>query len=156
MKFVCADGDEESRALLDLAPVHAAGHELVWFDGRPADEREWLARLQAADGVTLMWDLPRGVLVGAETVRVVSFAGSGPESYVPLDEAARRGVVVCNVPSYGANAVAEHAFALLFALARKVCQGDRLVRTGDWRPGALAGVELAGRRLGVVGAGPIG
>lgn len=156
MKFVCADGDEESRALLDLAPVHAAGHELVWFDGRPADEREWLARLHAADGVMLMWDLPRGVLVGAETVRVVSFAGSGPESYVPLDEAARRGVVVCNVPSYGANAVAEHAFALLFALARKVCQGDRLVRTGDWRPGALGGVELAGRRLGVVGAGPIG
>jgi phosphoglycerate dehydrogenase-like enzyme len=156
MKFVCADGDEEARALVDLAPVHAAGHELVWFDGRPADEREWLARLNQADGVMLMWDLPRGVLTASKSVRVVSFAGSGAASYVPLDEADRRGVVVCNVPRYGANAVAEHAFALAFALARKVCEGDRLVRTGDWRPGALGGIELAHRRLGVVGAGPVG
>ena len=156
MKFVCADGDEESRALLDLAPVRAAGHELVWFDRAPADKRQWVTRLNEADGVMLMWDLPRGVLTAAKTVRVVSFAGSGAGSYVPLDEADRRGVVVCNVPSYGANAVAEHAFALAFALARKLCEGDRLVRAGDWRPGALVGVELARRRLGVVGAGPIG
>jgi phosphoglycerate dehydrogenase-like enzyme len=156
MKFVCADGDEQARALLEEAPVRDAGHELVWFDGRPADESEWLDRLDGADGVMLMWDIPPGVLTAAESVCVVSFAGSGAGSYVPMDEANRRGVVVCNVPSYGANAVAEHAFALAFAVARKVCDGDRLVRTGRWRPGALGGVELAGRRLGVVGAGPIG
>ncbi|MDQ3859524.1 MAG: D-isomer specific 2-hydroxyacid dehydrogenase family protein [Actinomycetota bacterium] len=156
MKFVCADGDEQSRTLLDVTPVQAAGHELVWFDGPPSDGDEWLRRLDEADGVMLMWEIPRGVLSAAESVRVVSFAGSGAGSYVPIDEAGRRGVVVCNVPSYGANAVAEHAFSLAFALARKLCQGDRLVRTGRWRPGALAGVELAGRRLGVVGAGPIG
>lgn len=156
MKFVCADGDEESRALLDPRLAEAAGHELAWFDGRPADEDEWLRRVDEADGLMLMWDLPRGVLSAAESVRVISFAGSGAGSYVPMDEADRRGVVVCNVPSYGANAVAEHAFALAFALARRVCEGDRLVRVGRWRPGAFRGLELAGRRLGVVGAGSIG
>ena len=156
MRFVCADGDAQSRALLDAAPVDAAGHELVWFDGRPTDEDEWLRRLDDADGVMLMWDLPPGVLTAAESVRIVSFAGSGAGSYVPIAEADRRGVLVCNVPSYGTNAVAEHAFALAFALGRKLCEGDRLVRSGRWRPGALAGLELARRRLGVVGAGPVG
>lgn len=156
MRFVCADGDEQFQALLDLTPVRAAGHELVWFNGRPNDVDEWRRRVGDAEGVMLMWDLPRGVLSAVPSVRVVSFAGSGAGSYVPVEEADQRGVVVCNVPSYGANAVAEHAFALAFALARKVCEGDRLVRSGNWRPGALGGDELAGRRLGVVGAGPIG
>jgi phosphoglycerate dehydrogenase-like enzyme len=156
MRFVCADGDEEARALLDVERARAAGHELVWHDGAPADEDEWVRRLDGADGVMLMWGLPRGVLPAVPTVRVVSFAGSGAASYVPLDEAERCGVTVCNVPSYGANAIAEHAFALAFALARRVCEGDALVRSGSWRPGALAGLELAGRRLGVVGTGPIG
>ena len=152
MKFVCSDGDEASRALLDVEPVRAAGHELVWYDGAPASAHEWISRLDGADGVVLMWRLPRGVLSAVPTVRVVSFAGSGAGSYVPLDEAERCGVTVCNVPHYGANAVAEHAFALAFALARRVCEGDALVRGGSWRPGELAGLELAGRRLAVVGA----
>jgi phosphoglycerate dehydrogenase-like enzyme len=156
MKCVCADGNEQFQALLDLTPVRAAGHELVWFNGRPPDADEWRRRVDEAEGVMLMWDLPRGILSAVPSVRVVSFAGSGAGSYVPMEEADQRGVMVCNVPSYGANAVAEHAFALAFALARKVCEGDRLVRSGNWRPGALGGVELAGRRLGVVGAGPIG
>ncbi|MBD0291229.1 MAG: hypothetical protein ICV74_08240 [Thermoleophilia bacterium] len=156
MRFVCADGDAAARALLDPEPARAEGHEFVWHDRVPRDAEEWVERLRGADGVFLMWGIPRGVLSGVPSVRVVSFAGSGAASYIPLDEAEQCGVTVCNVPSYGANAVAEHAFALAFALARRVCEGDALVRSGDWRPGALAGLELAGRSLGVVGVGPIG
>jgi phosphoglycerate dehydrogenase-like enzyme len=156
VRIVCADGDEAARSLLDLEPARAAGHDVVWHDERPADEREWIERLRDADAVMLMWGLPRGVLTGSPRVRVVSFAGSGAASYVPLDEAERCGVTVCNVPVYGANAVAEHALALAFALARRVCEGDALVRAGGWEPGALSGLELSGRRLGVVGIGPIG
>jgi phosphoglycerate dehydrogenase-like enzyme len=156
VRFVCADGEQQFRAVLDTGPVRDAGHELVWHDGRPADLGEWTRRLDGADGAMLMWGMPEGVLSGAESLRVVSFAGSGAAGYVPMDEAGRRGVVVCNVPRYGANAVAEHALALAFALARRVCEGDALVRRGDWGPGALDGFELAGRRLGVVGVGPIG
>jgi phosphoglycerate dehydrogenase-like enzyme len=156
MKFVCADGDERLRGALDLEPVHDRGHELVWHDGPPADDDEWVRRLDEANGVMLMWGLPRGILSAVPSIRVVSFAGSGAGSYVPMDEAEGRGVVVCNVPSYGANAVAEHAFALAFALARQIRAGDLLVRDGRWQPGALDGLELAGRQLGVVGAGPIG
>lgn len=156
MRLVCPDGEEQYRAVLDLASAHAAGHEVVWHDGAPGDRAEWLRRLEGAQGVMLMWGIPEGVLERAPTVEVVSFAGSGAAGYVPMDEARRNGVTVCNVPSYGANAVAEHALGLALALARRVCEGDALVRGGAWGPGALAGRELRGRLLGVVGAGPTG
>jgi phosphoglycerate dehydrogenase-like enzyme len=101
-----------------------------------------------------MWALPAGVLTACRSVRVVSFAGTGAARYVDLAEAARCGVTVCNVPAYAANAVAEHAFALMLAVARNLVQGDRTLRAGQWLP--ADGIELRGRRLGVVGAGPVG
>jgi phosphoglycerate dehydrogenase-like enzyme len=156
MRFVCPDGEEQYRRVLDDGQLRAAGHELSWHDGRPADARAWAERLGGADGVASMWGLPDGVLAASPSVRVVSFAGSGAGSYVDLDEARRLGVTVCNVPTYGANAIAEHAFALALAVARWIPQGDRLVRSGAWTPGQGEGVELRGRRLGVVGAGPVG
>jgi D-3-phosphoglycerate dehydrogenase len=71
-----------------------------------------------------------------------------------MDEARACGVAVCNVPIYGANAVAEHALALALAVARGVAAGDAAVRQGEWAQ--ARGLELGGRRLGVVGAGPTG
>ncbi|MFL6043098.1 MAG: 2-hydroxyacid dehydrogenase [Gaiellales bacterium] len=156
MKLVCVDGEEQFRAVLDLEPVRAAGHQLAWYDGTPSDADDWRRRLDGADGAMLMWGMPEGVLSSAPALRVVSFAGSGAASYVPMAEAERCGITVCNVPSYGANAIAEHAVAMAFALARRLCEGDALVRTGAWGPGALSGFELTGRRMGVVGVGPIG
>src|SRR5439155_12885937 len=112
MRFVCADGEKQFKAVLDTEPVQSQGHELVWYDGPPEDVDEWRGRLDGAEGVMLMWGIPAGVLSAVPSLRVISFAGSGAASYVPLDEAARCGVTICNVPSYGANAVAEHALAL--------------------------------------------
>jgi phosphoglycerate dehydrogenase-like enzyme len=156
VRFVCVDGEEQFESVLDRAPLRESGHELIWYDGRPGDLAEWRRRLDGADGAMLMWGMPEGVLPAVPSLRVVSFAGSGAGSYVPMPEARAAGVTVCNVPSYGANAVAEHALACAFALARQLRDGDRLVREGTWGPGALSGVELSGRRLGVVGLGPIG
>ncbi len=159
MRFVCADGEEQYRAVLDpdqLARLEAAGHELVWFEGRPRTLEEWQERLVGAEGLLLMWSLPAGLLAGHPRLRVVSFVGTGAASYVDLAEARASGVHVCYVPNYGANAVAEHAFALAFAVARAIPQGDRLVRSGRWSPGQYGGLELRGRRLGVIGVGPIG
>lgn len=77
-----------------------------------------------------------------------------------IDTAAARaaGIPVRNVPDYAMQEVAEHAFALLFALARKVVALDRAARGGDWswRPVAGEVHTIAGRTLGVVGLGRIG
>ena len=157
MRFVCADGEPQYERMLDqeqLATLEREAHELVWLDGPPDTAEGWIERLRGADGLFLLWLLPRGVLRASQSIRVVSFAGTGVETYVDLDEAREGGVTVCNVPHYGANAVAEHALALILAVARRVPQGDREVRSGAWEQ--TEGVELSGRQLGVVGAGPVG
>jgi D-3-phosphoglycerate dehydrogenase len=159
VRFVCPDGEPQFRELLDetwIRRLRKGGHELDWHDRPPRDRDEWTERLRGADGVLLMWSLPPGLLSACPSVRVVSFAGTGVESYVDMEEARSGGVVVCNVPRYGANAIAEHAFALALAVARRVAEGDRIVRRAVWGPGQTSGIELRGRRLGVVGAGPIG
>jgi phosphoglycerate dehydrogenase-like enzyme len=157
VKLVCPDGEPQYRALLDpeqLARLEADGHELEWFDRAPESEAAWVERLTGAEGVLLLWRLPPGVLSACPTVRVVSYVGTGVEFYVEMDEARAGGVTVCNVPHYGAAAVAEHALALVLAVARNVPENDRAVRSGSWEQ--TEGLELRGRRLGVVGAGPIG
>lgn len=158
MKLVCPDGEPQYRRLLEpeqLTRMEMDGHALEWFDEPPQSDEAWVERLSGAEGVLLLWRLPPGVLCACPSVRVISFVGTGVESYVEMEEAqAGGGVTICNVPHYGDNAVAEHALALALAVARGVADGDRAVRAGSW--GQTEGLELAGRRLGVVGAGPIG
>jgi phosphoglycerate dehydrogenase-like enzyme len=157
MHFVCPDGEPQYRTLLDdalLARLEEEGHELVWFDAAPETTAEWIKRVRDADGVLLMWRLPAGVIAASPRLRVVSYVGTGIEMYVEVAEARAAGLTLCNVPQYGANAVAEHALALLLAVARRVTERDRAVRAGMWAQ--EEGMELRGRRLGVVGAGPVG
>lgn len=77
--------------------------------------------------------------------------------HIDLDEAARRGIVVSNVPFYGANTVAEHAFALLLTLSRRVYESyDRVLKEGVFSPEGLRGFDLKGKTVGIVGTGNIG
>ena len=78
--------------------------------------------------------------------------------YDHIDIAAcrRRGIAVANVPTYGENTVAEHTFALILALSRKLLAAERTGRRGDTDLRGLQGFDLAGKTLGVVGAGRIG
>lgn len=77
--------------------------------------------------------------------------------HIDLQEAARRGIPVCNVPDYGAHMIAEHAFGLLLAVARNIVRGDdRYKREQRFSDEGLQGVELFGKTLGVVGTGRIG
>lgn len=77
--------------------------------------------------------------------------------HIDLVEAARRGIPVCHVPDYGAHMIAEHAFGLLLAVARNIVRGHRrYVDERLFSDRSLAGVELNGKTLGVIGAGRIG
>lgn len=91
-------------------------------------------------------------------LRVVSNFAVGTDN-IDVDAARRRGIVVCNTPDVLTETTAEMAVALMFAVSRRLVEADRYVRTGrwtGWEPTALLGVDLAGRTLGVVGAGRIG
>lgn len=76
--------------------------------------------------------------------------------HIDLAAAADRGITVVNVPSYGENTVAEHAFTLLLALARRLPETLEKTKEGIYSPTELSGFDLKGKVLGVVGMGRIG
>lgn len=89
-------------------------------------------------------------------LRAVIRCGVGFDN-VDLAAAGRRGIVVCNVPDYGTEEVADHALMLLLACARRLLAAERAIREGGWDLTAVFGTpRLRGRTLGVVGCGRIG
>ena len=76
--------------------------------------------------------------------------------HIDMAECAKCGIVVCNVPFYGENTVAEHTFALILALSRKVHEAFVRVRAGNFSLDGLRGFDLKDKTIGVIGAGRIG
>lgn len=95
------------------------------------------------------------LLAAAEQLEVIGRIGVGMDN-IDLPAASARGIVVCYAAEENAVSVAEHVFALLFALARKVPAADRSVREGRWERAAHTGFELHGKTLAVLGLGRIG
>ncbi|MBI5502528.1 MAG: phosphoglycerate dehydrogenase [Deltaproteobacteria bacterium] len=94
-------------------------------------------------------------LAGADSLQVIGRAGIGVDN-VDVPAASRKGVVVMNTPGGNAVTAAEHAIALLCALARRIPQATASVKAGKWEKGKFKGVELADKTLGVIGLGNIG
>jgi phosphoglycerate dehydrogenase-like enzyme len=95
------------------------------------------------------------VLESAPNLRVLIRAGCGLDN-LDLDCVRRRGIQIFRIPGPGAQAVAEMAVTLMLALARNLREADRLLRQGRWAKNELKGYLLAGKVLGIVGAGNIG
>ena len=140
---------EASRQRLD-----ALGGLAVHY-GRPESDEAYLRRIGDARAILLGWDLPAEVMLAAPALELVVFTGIGAARFVDLPKAAAKGITVCNCPGYSDNTVAEHALALLLAAARHVPHLDAELRAGRWNQSAM-GMELRGRKLGIVGFGGIG
>jgi D-lactate dehydrogenase len=95
------------------------------------------------------------VLQGLPALRLVATRSTGYD-HVDVAACGARNVVVANVPSYGENTVAEHTFALILSLSRKIHQSYMRVSRGDFSLEGLTGFDLKEKTLGVVGAGKIG
>jgi phosphoglycerate dehydrogenase-like enzyme len=157
MHFVCPDGEPQYTEVIErLAQelLGEAGHTFEYFDEAPASDAEFSSRIESADGLLVLFTVPAPVLRTAPRLQVLSWSGTGVARFIDLTAAAEANIAVCNVPSYGANAVAEHALTLMYAAARRIPAADTLVREGDWEQ--FESLELTGRRLGVVGVGTIG
>lgn len=99
----------------------------------------------------------RRLIAESPRLRIIARHGVGHDG-VDIDAATEHGIWVTTTPGSNSTAVAEHVFALLLGLARRIVPADTAARTGRWssaRPD-LVGFELRGRRLGVVGFGAIG
>jgi D-lactate dehydrogenase len=76
--------------------------------------------------------------------------------HIDLKECKKRKITVCNVPTYGANTVAEHTFALILSISRKLPDSIDKTRRGDFRLTGLRGFDLKGKTIGIIGCGNIG
>lgn len=120
---------------------------------RPLDEGEMVQLVRGCAGLIVGVDPVTRNVLEAGPLRVVVKYGSGMDN-IDLGAAEALGVRVSSTPGANARSVAELAIALLLALARNVAAHDRRVRAGSWK--RSTGVELEGKRLGVVGYGAIG
>jgi D-lactate dehydrogenase len=99
--------------------------------------------------------LGAGVLRLLPHLRLVATRSTGYD-HIDLDYCRAHGITVCNVPGYGDHTVAEHAFALLLAIARNIVESVERTRRGNFAPSGLRGFELFEKTLGVIGTGRIG
>jgi D-3-phosphoglycerate dehydrogenase / 2-oxoglutarate reductase len=95
------------------------------------------------------------ILEAATNLKVVGRAGIGVDN-VDIPAASAKGVVVMNTPFGNSITTAEHAIALMFALARQIPAADAQTQKGEWPKNDYMGVEVTGKTLGLIGAGNIG
>ena len=95
------------------------------------------------------------LLASAPNLRIVARAGTGVDN-VDVDAASARGILVVNAPGANSISVAEHACALMLALARSVPAADRAMKDGRWEKKRFLGTEVRGKMLGIVGLGRVG
>ena len=95
------------------------------------------------------------LIAAATNLKVIGRAGIGVDN-VDIPAASRRGIIVMNTPFGNSITTAEHAIALIFAVARQLPAADTSTQAGKWEKSKFMGVEITGKTLGVIGAGNIG
>ena len=128
------------------------------FDAIPRDEL--LRRVAGKDALiaTLNDKVDREVLDAAPGLKIVANIGVGYDN-IDAPAVRARGIVVTNTPDVLTEATAELTWGLILGIARRIAEGDRLIRAGGWKGWALdfmLGTELRGKQLGIIGRGRIG
>jgi D-3-phosphoglycerate dehydrogenase len=127
---------------------------------RPMPRQKLLAGIKGKDGlVSCLNDKVDAALMDASRVlKVISNFAVGIDN-IDVAAASERGIAVTNTPGVLTDATAELAWALLFAVCRRIAEGDRFTKSGEfhgWAPLSFLGFDIHGKTLGVIGAGRIG
>ena len=130
----------------------------VTFEPKLGKDKERLEKIIGAfDGLAIRsaTKVTEKVLQAATRLKVVGRAGIGVDN-VDIKAATAKGVIVMNTPFGNSITTAEHAIAMMLALARQIPEADRSTQAGKWEKSRFMGVELTAKTLGVVGCGNIG
>src|SRR5207248_5439608 len=135
--------------------VLSGDFEVRTVDG--ADRAALLPALADVDAVIVRsaTHIDAEALASADKLKVVARAGVGLDN-VDVPAATARGVLVVNAPTSNIVSAAEHAIALLLAVARRVPQAATSLRAGEWKRSKYTGIEVVDKTMGVVGLGRIG
>ena len=149
----------------DAPPVMAPSQAWRNFDGRdavsyfdslPGTEERLLERIAGAEvvlNIRSSTQFTASVFERSPALRMLSIWGTGTDN-VDLEAARAHGVTVTNTPGVSATSIAEHALALMLAVARWIPRLDAQTRAGEWPRGRMT--QLQGKTLGIIGLGAIG
>jgi len=131
------------------------GVEVDEITGKTPEELK--AMIGQYDGLAIRSStkVTKEILEAATNLKVIGRAGIGVDN-VDIPAASAQGVVVMNTPFGNSITTAEHAIALMFALARQLPEADASTQAGKWEKNRFMGVEVTGKTLGLIGAGNIG
>ena len=126
------------------------------FDSEPLTEKN-ISKVKDADVISVFVysEIDKKIFDKMKKIKLIITRSAG-FYHIDLKECKRRKIVVLNIPRYGENTVAEHTFALILALSRKVHESHLRRLNHDFSIVGLKGFDLAGKTLGVIGTGRIG
>jgi D-3-phosphoglycerate dehydrogenase len=130
----------------------------VEVDVKPGLDKDELVKIIGEyDGLTIRSNtkVTAKLLEHATRLKVIGRAGIGVDN-VDISAATARGVIVMNTPFGNSITTAEHAIAMMFALARQIPSADVSTQSGKWEKNRFMGVEITGKTLGIIGCGNIG
>lgn len=157
MKLVIIEplGVEEEKLLALAGEKLQDKVEIVYYDTRTTDTGELIERAKDAD-ILAFSNLPfkREVLAHCDKLKMISVAFTGVD-HVAMDYCRERGILVCNCAGYSNTAVSELVFGLALGLYRRIISCNEAVRRERDKTG-LVGLELEGKKFGVIGLGAIG
>jgi len=142
-------GPEHINRLESIGTLHI-------YNNTEKSDQELINLLNDADILIMgMIEFRPDVFKSLKNLKMLSLWTTGYD-YVDIDIAKKHNILLTNVPGYSAVAVAEHVFAMLFSLLRKIPAADGHVKMGFYDRTNFLGSELAGKTMGVIGAGSIG
>lgn len=144
----------------DLSALAALATVEVWADRQPPAYAVLQQKISQLDGLLcLLTDrIDQDLITAGRSLKVISQMAVGYDN-IDIAAATARGIPVGHTPGVLTNATADLTWALLMAAARRVVEGDRFTRSGQWQtwePNLLLGADLTGATLGIVGLGRIG
>ncbi len=129
-------------------------------ENRQLKKKEIIDSIQDVDAIlSLLTDtIDKEVIDSAKNLKIIANYAAGYDN-IDIKEATKRGIIVTNTPGVLTETTADLAWALLFAAARRVVEGDKFIRKKKfqgWKPTLLLGYDIYGKVLGVIGTGQIG
>ncbi|NDV87221.1 phosphoglycerate dehydrogenase [Aurantimonas aggregata] len=133
------------------------GVEVDYLPDLGKDKEQLLAVIDQYDGLAIRsaTKVTEKLIEAATKLKVIGRAGIGVDN-VDIPAASRKGIIVMNTPFGNSITTAEHAVALMFAVARQLPAADASTQAGKWEKNRFMGVEITGKTLGVIGCGNIG
>ena len=161
MKIVVLDGYTENPGDLSWSGLEALG-ELTVYDRTPYEAQAIIDRIGDADAVyTNKVPVSKEVLDACPSVKFIGVLATG-YNVVDIQAAKEKGIPVCNIPTYGTDAVGQFAIALLLEICHHIGHHSRAVADGKWTSNPdwcfwdFPLIELAGKTMGIIGYGRIG